>query len=341
MRKRLQAVFILACLVAPMLAAEAQTPTVRLATLAPRGTSYHQALLALREKWRQAPGGGVALTIYPDGTMGSESDMVSRMRVGQLQAAMLTVIGLQEIDDSVSALQEIPMMFRSFDEVDYVREKLRPRLEKRFLEKGFVVLFWGDAGWIRYFSRDAVVHPADLKKARMFVWAGDNRLVDLMKALGYQPVPLETGDMLSGLQTGMINALATVPFFALAGQFYRHVPHMLELNWAPMVGGLVITRKTWEAIPPATQAALLKAAAEAGEQIKARGRAESERAVEAMKQRGLTVHAVPLAVEGEWRSFAEQVLYPKLIRGGSVPADLFDEARRLVNEFRAASGEKK
>src|SRR2546422_206740 len=107
---------------------------VRLGTLVPKGSSYFKHLQAMGEKWRQAPGGGVSLTIYPDGTMGGEADMVRRMRLGQLQAAMLTVVGLSGIDDSVSALQNMPMMFHSLDEVDYVREKLRPVLEKRLLE---------------------------------------------------------------------------------------------------------------------------------------------------------------------------------------------------------------
>ena len=124
----------------------AQTPVrVRLGTLAPKGSSYHQILLAMGEKWRQAPGGGVSLTIFSDGSMGGEADMVRRMRVGQIQSGLLTVVGLSDIDPSVAALQDLPMMFRSLDEVDYVRRKLSPMLEKKLLEKGFVVLFWGDS----------------------------------------------------------------------------------------------------------------------------------------------------------------------------------------------------
>src|SRR3990172_3816302 len=117
---------------------------VRLGTLAPRGSSYYKHLQAMGEKWRQAPGGGVLLTIYPDGTMGSEADMVRRMRLGQLQAGMLTAAGLADIEPAVSGLQYMPMMFPSLEEVDYIGVKLQLMLEKRLEEKGFVVLFWGD-----------------------------------------------------------------------------------------------------------------------------------------------------------------------------------------------------
>ena len=124
---------------------------VRLGTLAPRGSSYYKHLQAMGEKWRTAPGGGVALTLYPDGTMGSEADMVRRMRLGQLQAGMLTAVGLAEIEPAVTGLQSMPLMFRTLEEVDYIGEKLQPMLEKRLEEKGFVALFWSDTGWVRFF----------------------------------------------------------------------------------------------------------------------------------------------------------------------------------------------
>ena len=312
---------------------QAQVPArIRLATLAPKGSSYYQILQAMGEKWRKAPGGGASLTIFADGSMGGEADMVRRMRVGQLQAGMLTVVGLSEIDPSVSALQNMPMMFRSLDEVDYIRQKLAPSIEKKLLEKGFVVLCWGDSGWVRFFSKEPVIYPADLKKMKLFTWAGDAKQLDIMKAGGYQPIPLETNDILPSLQTGLINAVPSTPFYALAGQFYGPASHMLELNWAPLVGGAVVTRKTWDSLSGEARDVMMKAATEAGEQIKTKSRAESDQAVETMRKRGLTVHAVTPEVEAAWRKAAEDV-YPK-IRGAIVPAEMFDEVIRLLQEFR-------
>ena len=324
------------------LAAGAATPPpsgpveIKLATILPKGTSYHQALLGMREKWRDAPGGGARLTIYEGGILGDEADIVRKIRLGVLQAGVLSVVGLSEIDRSVTALQIMPMMFRSLDEVEYVRRKLQHDLEGRLLEKGFVVLFWGDAGWIRFFTKEPVLHPADLKKMKIFAWAGDNRQVDLMKALGYQPVPLVTSDILTGLETGLINAVPQPPFFALAGQMYRAAPYMLDVNWAPLVGAAVIARKTWAAVPAVTRSALATAGREAGDLIQGKGRAEALQSVEAMKKRGLKVTPVTPAIEEEWRRFAEGE-YPK-IRGTMVPAEMFDEVRRLLEEHRAAAG---
>ncbi len=326
---------VLFLVAAAALNADAQT-RIKMGTLAPRGSSFHQILQAMGEKWRQAPSGGVLLTVYTDGVMGGEADMVRKMRVGQIHAGMLTVVGLSEIDDSVTALQNMPMAFRSLDEVDYVKEKLRPVLEKKLIDKGFVVLFWGDAGWVRFFSKQPVVLPADLKKMRIFAWAGDNRQVDIMKAAGYQPVPLETADIPTSLQTGLITAVPCAPFYALSSQIYTSAPHMLELNWAPLVGGAIVSRKVWDTIPESSKNALLKAAIDAGSQIKTKSRAESDQSVESMKKRGLTVHPVTPQTESEWRKLADG-LYPK-VRGGIVPAEMFDQVQSLLEQYRSSSG---
>lgn len=308
---------------------------IKLATLAPKDSSFHQILKTMGEKWQAAPGGGPKVTIYTDGTMGGEADMVRRMRVGQLQAALLSVTGLAEIDDSVTALQNMPMMFRSLDEVDYVREQLRSTIEKKFEEKGFVVLFWGDAGWVHFFSRKPGSMPDDFKPMKIFSWAGDNQTADRWREAGFNPVLLEPTDILTGLQTGLIDVVGAPPVYALAGQFFGPAPHMLDLPWAPLVGGTVISKKTWDAMKPPARAAMLKAAQDAGEQIKLRSRVESAEAVEAMKKRGLKVTVASPEVIAAWRAAAEK-FYPK-IRGTTVPAELFDRVVQLLAQRRAAA----
>ena len=307
---------------------------LRLGTLAPRGSSYFKHLQAMGEKWRQAPGGGVLLTIYPDGTMGTEADMVRRMRLGQLQAGMLTAIGLAEIEPAVTGLQNLPMMFRALEEVDYIGEKLQPMLEKRLEEKGFIVLFWTDTGWVRFFSKQPVIRLDDLKKTKLFVWAGSAAAVDTYLSVGFNPVPLETVDILPGLQTGLINAVPLPPSIALAAQVDGAAPHMLDLAWAPLVGAAVITKKTWDTIPLEGRKALRKAATETGKLSKADGRRESVESVEAMRKRGLQVHPVTPELEAEWRREGEAV-YPK-IRGVVVPTEIFDQVVNQLKAYRAA-----
>ncbi|HXV85109.1 MAG TPA: TRAP transporter substrate-binding protein DctP, partial [Gemmatimonadales bacterium] len=233
----------------------------------------------------------------------------------------------------VSALQQMPMMFRSLEELEYVRGQLEPRLAARLAERGFHVLFWGDAGWVRYFSRNPAIMPDDYRRLKIFVTAGDSKQLDLMKSAGYQPVSLEWSDALTALQTGMIDAVPTVPVIALAGQYYTVARHMLEVNWAPLVGATIITQRAWDTLAPEVQATLSAAALVAGVKFQESGRTESDSAVAAMRRRGLTVAPMTQAAETAWREMAER-FYPE-IRGSMVPADMFDEVVRLLAEYRA------
>jgi TRAP-type C4-dicarboxylate transport system substrate-binding protein len=315
-------------------AAQQGAPTrIRLGTLAPQGTSYHRILQEMGERWRVATNGRVQLTVYA-GTMGSEMELVRRMRLGQLQAAALSGVGMSEIDPAVSALQEMPMAFRTLEEYEYVRARLEPVLAARLAERGFVALFWGDAGWVRIFTRRPAVRPDDFRNLKMFVTAGDNDQFDLMRSSGFTPVFLEWSDALTGLQTGMIDGVPTIPYFALSMQYHTVAGYMLEVPWMPLLAATIVSKRTWDGLSAETQAAMRTAAAEAGRQFQARGRAESDEAVAAMRRRGLTVVPLPPAAEAEWRTLSER-LYPQ-IRGRMVPADMFDEVLRLLAEYRAA-----
>lgn len=317
------------------LAAAADKP-LRIGTLVPKNSLYHRQLLEIGESWRAAQGGDGKYLVYPDGSQGGEAEMARRMRIGQLQGALLSVVGLREIEPSIAALQVMPLLFRNWEEVDYVREKMRPAMERKFLDKGFIVLTWGDAGWVRFFSKEAALRPDDYKKMKFFAWGSEPDQQGIMKSLGYTPVPLETTDILPAIQTGMINVVPATPYFALATQIYTSAPHMLEINWAPIVGALVVTKKAWDEMSPATQEALRSASEKAGIQLRAKARQEVEEAVDAMKKRGLTVHRPNAEQMKEWTALAEQ-LYPR-IRGTMVPAETFDEVMAHLKTYRAGKG---
>jgi TRAP-type C4-dicarboxylate transport system substrate-binding protein len=318
------------------LSAAAGRIRIKLATLAPKDSSYHRTLLEMGERWRKVSDGQVELVVYPGGTQGSEADIVKRMSVGELQAGMLSVGGLTEIDPSVAALQEIPMLFKSLAEEEYVIDKLRPDLEKRLASRGFVALFWGDSGWAHFFSRKPALHPGDFRGMKIFVTAsGSAAQMQIMQALGYTPVPLDAADALLQLQTGGVDVVPTLPLMVLAGQYSTVTKHMLDVNWSPLVGATVVTAQAWNGVPPALRDQLLQIADETGDRIRVASRQENEQAVATLKGRsGLQVHAMTPELEDEWRRFAEGI-YPRL-RGSMVPAEMFDQARQRVAEYRSA-----
>jgi TRAP-type C4-dicarboxylate transport system substrate-binding protein len=312
----------------------AQAAQLRIGSLVPKNSLYHQSLLELGEAWRTAQGGGARFTVFTDGSQGGEAEMARRMRIGQLQGALLSVVGLREIEPSVAALQNMPMLFKSWDEVDHVREKMRPAMEKRFADKGFVVVGWGDAGWVRFFSKEAAFRPDDYKRMKFFTWGSEPEQQAIMKTLGYTPLPLETADILPALQTGMINVVPSTPYFALAGQVFNTAPHMLDLNWAPIVGAMVITQKAWDGMSAPAQQAMRTVGERTGVQLRTLARKEVDEAVAAMQKRGLVINKPTPEHLREWNELAER-LYPR-IRGSMVSAETFDETMAHLKAYRAS-----
>jgi TRAP-type C4-dicarboxylate transport system substrate-binding protein len=309
----------------------AQQTVVKMATLAPKGSSWHLILQQMAEKWKTISGDKVKVLLYPGGVAGDDQDVVRKMQLGTLNAALLTGGGLSDIDRTLLVLQ-IPMMYQSYEELDYVREKMSPSLEKLFEQKGFVVLNWTDAGWVHFFAKSAVKTPDDLRALKLFTGAGDIQTIELWKSAGFRPVPLPSTEISTALQTGLVTALPSPPQAAVILQWYNHAKYMTDLKWAVLLGATLISKKTWDKIPAELHAPLLEAAREAGKRLRDEVRGRGPADIEAMTKRGLTVVHLDDAAVQLWRKAAEDA-YPKL-RGNFVPAATFDEAMKLRDEIR-------
>ena len=296
---------------------------LRIATVAPAGSAFHKRLQALGAEWARGPGGGVAINIYP-GTQGGELQIVRRMRVGQIQGAMLSSVGLGQLERSLSALQFMPLIFKDWEDVDRVRDKLRPELERRLRAAGYVVLFWGDAGWVHYFSKTPIRSIRDLKPMRVFASSGDPDSIEMLKAY-YTPVVLEPDQILLGLRNGMIDALPVPAFLANINQVATYAPYMLDLKWAPVTGALVLTEKAWKQLDKPMQDWLRETSERAGHTMRTASRAEDEQTIRAMvDKQGLKVVTLSAEADREFRTEVAR-MYPR-IRGKLVPAPMFDQA---------------
>ncbi len=330
MKRKAGLVLVISALCLVAVAASAQT--IKLGTLAPEGSPWHTILRDMAETWKRATGGTIQIRIYPGGIAGDEADTVRKIRVGQLHAAALTG-GLADIAPEIQVLQ-MPMMFASDEELDYVRDRIAPKLEAILEGKGFKVLHWIDGGWVHFFAQRPVVHPQDLRPLRLFVWSGDTTYIDVWKDAGYHPVSLAATEIHAGLQSGLINAFPSPPAAALAFQWFGLARHMTNLKWAPLVGATVISTRKWHELPDGVKPLLLQSARDAGTRIRRETAQLGEKAVEVMQKHGLVVHDVPLAVLAEWERNA-RAAYPK-ITGKLVPAEMVAEVERLRNEYRAS-----
>jgi TRAP-type C4-dicarboxylate transport system substrate-binding protein len=328
MKKTIMTLVLLLASASGVLAQEAAI-TLKLGTLAPEGSPWDLIMRDMGEEWKTS---GVKLQIYPGGVLGDEPDIVSKMRIGQIQVGVLTVVGLAQIDKGVQALS-LPMMYKSYAESDFVRAKMQPLLEERLAKKGFKVLNWGEAGWVTFFGKQPILTPEDLKKAKFFVWGNDTDTLNIWKSAGYSPIPLAATDILPNLETGLINSFDTTPISAASFQWFALAPHMTKMRWAPLIGATVITTKAWNRIPPTARPAVLKAAAEAGVRFKDDIRSGEQKAIDTMVKHGLIIHDITEEQYDQWEKLFTSI-YPQ-IGGTVIPQDMMDMALKYRDEYRA------
>jgi TRAP-type transport system periplasmic protein len=315
MKSLLTALLLLA---APALA---QDVTLKLGTLAPQGSTWHSLLKELGEKWGEASGGKVKLKIYAGGTQGSESDMVRKIGVGQLQAASITNVGMHDIITD-------PMVFSTpglFDEKSFgqVFPSFEKRMEAAFDAKGYVVLNWAQVGSVYPFCTKPYKTPEEASQGKFFTWDGDPGSVEAFKLMGLKPVVLASVDIVPSLQTGMISCVTQAPAFVLTARMFEKANKMMDVPFGFLIGGTVVKKDVWEKIPADVRPKLMSIAREMGKRIDAEVKKLNDDAIAAMQKQGLEVVKVDQAA---WRVMAEKS-WPA-IRGKVVEPALFDEVAK-------------
>jgi TRAP-type C4-dicarboxylate transport system substrate-binding protein len=315
--------------------AAAQTTNIKLATLAPINSSYHKALLDMGAEWEAKTAGRVKLTVYAGGTQGSEDATIKLMRPGveQLQGSMLTITGLSSLDNSFNVFG-VPFFFAGNDEGQHVLERIAPILEKRMESRGYKVLAWGSAGWVQLFSKNPITTLAEVKTAKMYTSTGDDSMVQWYKKNGFNPVPMNSGDIPAQLKlpNGLINATPMPPNLALLLQVFRDAKYMLDIDVAPLFGAVVVTNEAWNRISAADKAVVAAAAKNAEKRLLGEAVKNDESSIAAMKTRGLTVHTPDAKALAAFRAEADRML--ATIRGTLVPQDVYEVALRERDAYR-------
>ena len=313
---------LLAALVAALATtARAQTVTLKLGTLAPQGSTWHDLLREMGQKWEQASGGKVKLRIYAGGAQGSEGDMVRKMGIGQLQAAAISNVGMHDVIPEPQALS-VPFLFQSEAQMECAFAKVRPRIEQALEKRGLVALQWSRIGAIHLFCDSPFKTPAEVSRAKIWAWEGDPKSVEAFRAAGLQPVVLSANDMYPSLQTGMIDCVPNVPLYVLTARLFEKANHMVDVSWAYMIGATIVRKDAWEKIPADVRPKLLEIAQSLGRKVDDEVRRLNTDAVTAMQKQGLQVVKVD---PGPWRQAMEKS-WP-VVRGGVVPAEFFDAVK--------------
>ncbi len=305
--------------------------TIKLGSLAPSGSPWDKAIRKISAEWKTLSKGKVIIKIYPGGIAGDELDMIRKMRINSLQSAALTGIGMTKLFAGVMSVQ-LPLLVRNDEELHYVMNKLSPRFEKEIEEKGYKVLTWTKVGWVHFFSKEPVVNTSDLQKQKLWIAEGDADGVQAWKKAGFNPVPLSTNDIMTSLQTGMIEGISVTPLSAAAYQWFGVANNMCDMQWAPLLGGIVINTKVWNKLPPALQEKLEDSAKRIGQEMQEEINQADKKAISIMKQNGLNVTHVPEKVVMEWKIVAEEAY--KTVVGKSFDKETYELILQYLKEYR-------
>ena len=302
---------------------------IKLSTVAPEGTEYYNLLFEMGQRWQQETNGQIQLRIYPNGVVGGERDTIRKMRVGQIQASAMSSIGLAELTDQIQAFT-LPMGFKNYDEIDRVKNVMFGDISEGLSQSGFKLLFLVDIGWVYWFSTEEISVPQDLMDAKIYTTGGDYVTVELFKKFGFNAIPVSETDILTSLQTGMINSMQTVPILSLSSGWSALMPNMLDLKWGAFVGAVIVDERVWKKIKPEHQKIMMDIAQDIGKKYQKSGREMEKKAIDVMQQYGMKIKKPSEEEIAIWNDFKDEIT-PDVI-DTYLTNEIYEKVTSAINE---------
>jgi TRAP-type C4-dicarboxylate transport system substrate-binding protein len=278
--------------------ARADNTELRIATLAPSGSPWMEVLDKAANEIKEKTAGRVTLKYFEGGQQGDERDFVRKIKLGQLDGAAVTAVGLSMIDESIRVL-ELPMMFQSAEELDYVADKLWPYFQKKFEKKGFKLQDRGEVGWIYFLSKNKVDKLSDLRGQKLWLWGDDVLVGSVFKKLGLNGVPLGVPEVDGNLTSGKIDACYGSPLAAVALQWYTKIKYMTSMPMSFAIGANVVSIDAYKKLSPEDAKAVEDISRANAKKLRKTIRKANEDAKGTMSRKGVTVVPTPIAMIDE------------------------------------------
>lgn len=307
---------------------------LKIATLAPDGSTWMKEMRALDTEVRAKTNGEVGLRFYPGGIQGSEDVVLRKIRSGQLHGAGFTGVGLGQIAPSLRVL-ELPFLFENSDEVHAVHAKLDPLFEEKLQAGGYTLLGWSEVGFVHVYSKDPITTAAQLCSAKVWLWEGDPLAEAFLKAVGVSPIPLDVTDVMTSLQTGLVNTVYVSPLACIALQWFTRVGYVTDLPLTHGLGAVVVTNEAWGKIPPAHQPVVRELCEHYFERLRVATVVDNEKSAVVISESGVKTVAPAAADAAEFRALGAKVA--EELVGKLYDQAMLDEVRREVVSARAAA----
>ena len=260
--------------------------TLRIASLAPAGSSWMKILNAWNKTLQEKTDGKLKMRFYPGGSQGDERDFIRKMRVGQLDGGVVTMTGMSLLVPAMNVLV-LPGLLDTYEELDRVREKMASKFEGMFGKEGFKLVGWGDAGKTRLFSVQPIKRPSEIKAMRPWVWKDDPIFVEFYQVIGASAVRLGVPEVYPALQTRMVDVISSSALTAVALQWYTRVKYMTAHNSAFIAGGTMMRQDKFDELPPELQETFESTAARAHELLNKVVRRDDEKAYSVILKKGI------------------------------------------------------
>lgn len=311
-----------------------QAADIKIATVAPDGSNWMERMRAGAEQIKERTGGRVVLKFYPGGVMGNDVQVLRKVRIGQLQGGAFTAGGLAQRYAPLN-LYGIPFLFRSLDEVDYIRSRFDPRLIKGLDSVGFVAFAFVEGGFANLLSNEPISTVDDMRRKKVWVPEGDQISFLAMQALGLSPVVLPVTDVLTGLQTGLIDIAFASPSVALILQWHTKVKYRTALPLSYSMGVFAIEKKTFDALMPEDRQVVREVMGSTMHELDRAAREDNRQAAEVLSKSGIETVNVDAADVETWRHTVEGI-YPQLRKRPDVDASMFDDLLKALADYRAS-----
>ncbi len=326
-----------ALMLALLLPLSAGAVTLKIATAIPDGTNWMKELRAGAQEINKRTQGRARIRFYPGGVMGNDSSVLRKIKVGQLHGAALTGGSLAKINPDTQ-IYSLPFTFRNYAEVDYVRSKMDAGLIKGLYEKGYVSFGISEGGFAYLMSRAPVTATADLAARKIWIPEGDRINQEAFAQFGISTIQLAMTDVLTALQTGLIDTVATTPVGAIALQWHTRVKYLTDTPLLYVTGTIVVKRRAFEKLTPTDQAIVHEVMGGVFQRLNHINREDNRKAYEALKQQGIEFVRPTPAEIADWRSGAERAV-AKLVRKGYLHQPIIDTFQHHLADYRASHAE--
>mgnify|MGYP001828226123 FL=1 len=314
----------------------ATATTLKVATLAPDGTSWMKLMRQGAEEIRENTEGRVKIKFYPGGVMGNTATVMKKMRIGQLQGGAFTGASLSQVYPDAQ-LYSMPMVFRTLDEAKYVRERMDDTLIKGLADNGLVVLGISDGGFAYIMCEKPLRRMEDLQGQKVWMPEGDVLTETMFDSAGVKGIPLPVADVYTGLQTGLLDTIAGVPTGIVAFQWYTSVTHLTDVPLMFLTGWLVIDDKVFKRIKPADQQIVHDVMGRIFHTLDDVNRKDNESARKALQSQGINFVEPDAAERANWEQIAIDGRETMISRAKYTP-ELVNEMLEYIKEYRKQHG---